>query len=88
MASSLKETKAELLSDDAEINGFISFLDGWGEKLFEDQDATDEHEPKKVAARRLSLTGVVSAEALAEETSFLALHPRVQNAMLTGELIS
>ena len=88
MASSLKETKTELLSDDAEINGFVSFLNGWGQKPFEDQDAHDEEQPKSVAANRLSLAGVVSAEALAEETSFLALHPRVKNAMLTGELIS
>ena len=77
MASSLKETKTELLSDDAEINGFVSFLNGWGQKPFEDQDAHDEEQPKSVAANRLSLAGVVSAEALAEETSFLALHPRV-----------
>ena len=88
MASSLKARKTELLCDDAEIDGFISYLGGWGQKPFEDQDAIDKEQPKKAAANRLSLAGVVSAEALAEETSFLALHPRVQNAILTGEQIS
>ena len=77
MASSLKARKTELLSDDAEIDGFISYLGGWGQKPFEDQDAIDKEQPKKAAANRLSLAGDVSAEALAEETSFLALHPRV-----------
>ena len=88
MVSSLKARKMELLSDDAEIDGFISYLGGLGQKPFEDQDAIDKEQPKKAAANRLSLAGDVSAEALAEETSFLALHPRVQNAILTGEQIS
>ena len=77
MASSLKARKTELLNDDAEIDGFISYLGGWGQKPFEDQEAIDEQQPKKVADRRLSLAGAVSAEAFAEETSFLAQHPRV-----------
>ena len=66
-----------LLRTDAEINGFISYLGGWGQKPFEDQDAIYKEQPKKAAANRLSLAGDVCAEALAEETSFLALHPRV-----------
>ena len=88
MASSLKARKTELLNDDAEIDGFISYLGGLGQKPFEDQDAIDKEQPKKAAANRLSLAGDVCAEALAEETSFLALHPRVQNAILKGEQIS
>ena len=81
------DRKRELLSDDTANDGFISFLGGWGQKAFEEQDAQDAEQPK-MADCRLSLVGVISADALAEDAAFLALHPRVWNAILAGGAIS
>ncbi|CAK0899969.1 unnamed protein product [Prorocentrum cordatum] len=91
-----EDRKQELLLDDEEIDGFVSYLGGWGQRPFA------EHEEALAAAASdpslakgplrpfepISLAGLISAEALAEEAAFQSLHPRVKQAILAGGAIA
>ena len=77
--------REELLTDDTPLNDFISFLDGFGQH-FAEQDLEDEANPDSAASLRLCVAGFIAASSLAEDADFQSLHPRVRNALLTGDV--
>ena len=73
-----------ILGDSTPINGFISFLGGYGYKPFNDGKMDDEEEERGPCLTRFG----ISAAKLADNAIFQTLHPRVQQAILLGEKVS
>jgi hypothetical protein len=75
------------LLEESPIQGFLSFLGGFGMKPFQDAEvAGGDGESEAVGP---CLTGVeFAAERLEKDAAFLGLHPRVRHAIIMGDAVN